>query len=60
MSDDMKNRGEPDRSRISLSQDHEVAYWSRELGLSPSELRAAVVMAGSSPDDVRRFVNRRR
>lgn len=60
MSDDMKNRGEPDRSRISLSQDHEVAYWSRELGLSPSELRTAVVMAGSSPDDVRRFVNRRR
>jgi hypothetical protein len=60
MTDNTKNRGEPDRSHISLGQAHEVAYWTRELGLSPSELRAAVVMAGSSPDDVRRFVNRRR
>ena len=29
MSDDLKNRGEPDRSRISLSEEHEVRYWTK-------------------------------
>ncbi len=28
MSDDLKNRGEPDRS-LSLSEEHEVRYWSK-------------------------------
>lgn len=59
MSDSMQNRGEPDRSLISLSQDHEVAYWTRELGVSADELRTAVAMAGSSADVVRRFLRRR-
>lgn len=59
MSDNPMNRGEPDRSRISLSQDHEVRYWTRELGISTAELWNAVAMAGSSPDDVRKFLRRR-
>ena len=30
MSDDLKNRGEPDRS-LSLSEEHEVRYWLRRF-----------------------------
>ena len=59
MSDSTQNRGQQDRTFISLGQDHEVRYWTRELGVSDAELRMAVAMAGSSADDVRRFLRRR-
>jgi hypothetical protein len=59
MSDNMQNRGPQDRSRISLGQEHEVRYWTRELGVSDAELKMAVAMAGSSADDVRKFLRRR-
>jgi hypothetical protein len=58
MSDSTRNRGEPDRSRISLSQSHEVSYWTSELGVSEAELRRAVESAGNSVEDVRRFLRR--
>ena len=59
MSDSTQNRGPQDRSRISLGQDHEVRYWTQELGVSDAELRMAVAMAGSAAEDVRRFLRRR-
>lgn len=58
MTDSTQNPGEPDRSRISLSQDHEVRYWLEELGVSEAELRTAVAQAGSSAEDVRHFLSR--
>lgn len=48
MSDSTQNRGEPDRSRISLSQEHEVRYWTKELGVSEQELRNALAVTGSN------------
>lgn len=54
-----QNRGGPDLSRISLTQDDEIRYWTRELGVSDAELRTAVAIAGSSVDDVRKFLRRR-
>ena len=48
MSDNAKNRGEPDRSRISLEQAHEVRYWTKELGVSERELRNALAAAGTT------------
>ena len=53
MSDDMKNRGPQDRARISLSEEHEVRYWTRALGVSKEQLAAAVQAVGSSADRVR-------
>ena len=38
MADDLHQRGSQDRSRISLSEDWEVAYWTKELGVSEDEL----------------------
>ena len=48
MSDDTKLRGGQDRTRINLEQDHEVRYWTKELGVTPEQLREAVKLAGSS------------
>lgn len=51
MADD-KNRGAQDRSRINLSQDHEVRHWTDRFGVSKSQLEDAVREVGSSSDAV--------
>jgi len=48
MSDDTKLRGGQDRTHINLEQDHEVRYWTKELGVTAEQLREAVKRAGSS------------
>ncbi len=53
MTDDKKNRGDPDRSLINLSEPYEVAYWTKKLGVSEAQLRAAVRAVGSSAAKVR-------
>lgn len=53
MADDLNNRGPQDRSRISLSEEHEVRYWTQALGVSKDQLAAAVRAVGSSADKVR-------
>jgi hypothetical protein len=59
MSDDMKNRGPQDRARISLSEEHEVRYWTQALGVSKEQLAAAVQAVGSSADRVRAHLGKR-
>ena len=56
MADDTSVRSGADRSRINTSQDHEIAYWTKALGVSSDELRAAVAAVGSSADKVREYV----
>ena len=46
MADDLKNRGAQDRLRINVNEDHELAYWTKELECTADELRAAVKVAG--------------
>lgn len=59
MSDDSQNRGEPDRSRINLNQEHEVRYWTQALDVTEDELRDAVRAVGSSASDVREYLRSR-
>ena len=59
MSDDMKNRGPQDRARISLSEEHEVRYWTQALGVTKDQLAAAVKAVGSSADRVREHLKSR-
>ncbi len=59
MSDDLKNRGEPDRSRIALGEEHEVKYWTKRFGVSEDRLRQAVEAAGSSVDAVEKWLSGR-
>ena len=54
MPDDLTNRGEPDRSRISLTEEHEVRYWTKALGVDRDTLRKAVDKVGNSAATVRK------
>lgn len=58
MADDLKQTGRQDDQRINLDQDHEVNYWSKELGVSREELRRAVEQAGPMVRSVRQHLNR--
>jgi hypothetical protein len=48
MTDNLKDHGPRDRSRIALEEDWEVRYWSNEFGLTADQLRNAVKEAGSN------------
>lgn len=57
MTDNKKNRGEPDRSRISLAEPHEVRYWTRALDVTEDQLRGAIAAAGTdSATRIREFL----
>lgn len=58
MSDDLTNRGEPDRSRINMSEKHEVRYWTEALAATEDELRPLVEEVGNSVEAVRNRLNR--
>jgi hypothetical protein len=58
MADDLKQTGRQDDQRINVEQDHELSYWSKELGVSREQLRSAVQKAGSLVKDVRQHLNR--
>ena len=58
MGDNFKNGGAPDRSRVSMDDQHQVRYWTETLGCSNDELAAAVTRVGNSSDAVRREVYR--
>lgn len=58
MSDDLKNRGVQDRSRINVNEEHEVRYWTQELDLTREQLEAAVKAAGVMAVDVRRHLGK--
>jgi hypothetical protein len=59
MSDDKSNRGPQDRARINVNEDYELAYWTKELGCTAEELRAAVKAAGVSADAVRAHLKKK-
>jgi len=59
MSDHRSNRGEPDRSRISLGEDYELRYWTKTLGVGPQELMDAIGVVGNSPERVREHLRQK-
>ncbi|WP_063589406.1 DUF3606 domain-containing protein [Achromobacter ruhlandii] len=59
MSDDLKNRGAQDRSRINVNEAHELRYWTRELNVSEEQLRKAVQAVGVSATAVREHLTNR-
>jgi hypothetical protein len=58
MADNLSNRGPRDRSRISLSKDWEISYWTKTLGVTEAELREAVKRVGPSAEAVRRHLKK--
>lgn len=58
MPDDLKQRGEPDRSRINMREPHEVRYWTKELGVTADQLLQATKAAGTTVTAVRQYLSR--
>ena len=58
MSDDLKNQGAQDRARISLSEEHEVRYWTQALGVTKEQLAAAVKAVGPGAQKVREHLGK--
>lgn len=54
MSDDLTNRGPADRARINVHESWELAYWTKELGVTAERLKAAVAKVGMMVTDVKR------
>jgi Protein of unknown function (DUF3606) len=53
MADDLKDRGAQGRARINVNEEHELRYWTKELGVSEQELRDTVGLVGVSAAKVR-------
>ena len=58
MPDDRSIRGPADRSRISVNEAYEVAYWTKEFGCTEAQLRDAVKAVGPMVDEVRQYLGR--
>jgi hypothetical protein len=59
MADDLSNRGQADRLRINVNEKHELAYWTKELGVSEERLRALVHVDGAMAADIRKTLGKR-
>ena len=53
MADDKTKTGAADRNRINVNEDYELHYWTKALGVSADELRAAVKAVGPTASAVR-------
>ena len=47
MADDKNNRGEPDRSRVSGSEDYEVQDFARKFDLTAEQVRELIAKHGN-------------
>lgn len=54
MSDDKKNAGEPDRSRVAASEPYEVEYFARKHGLTADEARDLISRHGNDRETLDR------
>ena len=52
--DNLTKRDRPDRGKINISEDFEVKYWLKALGVSRDELQRAVDKVGNSAAAVRK------
>jgi hypothetical protein len=57
--DDLNKRGQQDRSRINVNEEHELQYWSETLNISREELKEIVGRVGVNAEDVREAVKSR-
>ena len=48
MTDDRTKKAVQDRTRINISEDYELRYWSKKLGVTQDQLKAAVKKVGNS------------
>lgn len=54
--DNLKDRGPQDRNRISLTEDWEVKWWTKSLGVSVIQLKEVVGKVGNSATKVKKYL----
>ena len=54
MTDSLTMRDQPDRSKINMTEDYEVHYWTKHLNISKEELQRIVDQVGNSAAAVRK------
>lgn len=54
--DDKSKTGTPDSKLINISEEYEVAYWTKELGVSKAQLQEAVKAVGNSVSAVKAYL----
>jgi hypothetical protein len=59
MADNTAARGQQDRTRINVNQEHELRYWTEKFGCTADELRAAVSAVGPMAEAVEQQVKGR-
>jgi Protein of unknown function (DUF3606) len=52
MADDKSKTAPQDSSRVNISEEYEVQYWTKRFGCTRTELEAAVKKAGPMVKDV--------
>ncbi|WP_443971518.1 DUF3606 domain-containing protein [Sphingobium sp. CR28] len=57
MSDNRNDRGPRDATRVNLTEDYEVQYWTNRFGVSEDRLRSAVDKVGVSVDALAEELN---
>jgi len=58
--DNLTKREKPDRSKINMHEAWELDHWTREFGVSRSELQRLVDKVGNSAAEVRKELARSR
>lgn len=56
MADNKQNVGEPDRSRVSGSEDYEVQYFAEKHGITPEQVRRLIKDHGNDRETLERAV----
>jgi len=56
--DDKSTTGNPDRQRISTSEEYELRDWAQKFGVTPEELKAAVARVGTEAENVKRYLGK--
>ncbi|MES2430259.1 MAG: DUF3606 domain-containing protein [Bacteroidota bacterium] len=58
MSDNLKEIKPQDAKRVNIHEDWELDYWCTHFNVSKEKLIDAVVVAGTSVDDVSAYLNK--
>jgi hypothetical protein len=58
MADDKTKTGSPDSDLINTSENYEVEYWSKKIGVSAEELKTAVKAVGNSVAAVEKYLKK--
>ncbi len=59
MPNDKPTTGPQDPSRINIQEKHELEYWTKTLGVTSDQLRAAIAKVGTSATAVETELKRR-